>query len=102
MPRASLPLALAVALFAGCADAETEDDGIETWIDDTHVLVAPTVDEPEESEDICAYLPAEGPCALLCDPDALVEQYVPEHVCVVFACVLTNGKHVTAHACHRP
>ena len=57
---------------------------------------------PDEQEDICELLPTEGACSLLCDYDALVEQYVPPHTCVVFRCQLTNGEHVSAHACHPP
>jgi hypothetical protein len=92
---------LALALLAACVDVEGDaDDGVIVSAEDAHAQVAPALAGPEAPYDICTYLPESGPCALLCDRDALVAEYVPKNACVVFACELTNGESVTAHACH--
>lgn len=57
---------------------------------------------PYEHDDAEACEPPadEGPCSLLCDPDALVETYVPEGTCVHFLCTLGDGTRRNVGACH--
>lgn len=57
--------------------------------------------EPEEPGS-CEPPTDEGPCSLLCDPDALIETYVPEGTCVHFLCTLRDGTRRNIGACHWP
>ncbi len=67
-------------------------------IGDEHEASLHEADEPGTCEP-----PAdEGPCSLLCDPDALIETYVPEGTCVHFLCTLRDGTRRNIGACHLP
>ena len=68
--------------------------------DDGRATISSSVEMPD-GYDVCEHLPAEPPCSLICDRDALVE-YVPKSACAVFVCDLTDGQRVTVHACHPP
>jgi hypothetical protein len=105
--RAALLSALAL-VAAACVSspgdigtgADGSDDGSRALrADDARApLGAPM--EGENPPDVCAQLAdTEGPCALACDPDASVEDWVPAHTCVALVCPLTGGSHVTLHAC---
>ena len=51
-----------------------------------------------DTENVCDLVPAEGPCADLCDPEALAE-HIPEGTCVTFVCHLTDGRRVLTGGC---
>jgi hypothetical protein len=93
---------LALVLAASCVGDDGRDDE-PPLSDDGHasVSVSTSLATPLEHYDMCAHLPAEPPCSLICDHDALVE-YVPDSSCAVFVCVLTDGVQVSVHACHPP
>lgn len=61
---------------------------------------ASSSNDDDDGNDICDRLPADGPCALACDEGALAETYVPLGTCVAFACMLTDGRTISVHACH--
>ena len=67
-------------------------------IDDEHEASLHEPDEPGS----CEPPTDEGPCSLLCDPDALIETYVPEGTCVHFLCTLRDGTRRNIGACHWP
>ena len=54
----------------------------------------------EAPADLCAVLPESGPCALACDPDALVDRFVPQGTCVTFRCELTTGEVFQTGGCN--
>lgn len=96
------------AALAGCAEeASTTDE----WIPDGPTKpIRPTsrdfaVDERDIAPGRLAYdtscepLADDGPCSLLCDPDALLEQHVPEGTCVVFVCTLRDGTERSLGGC---
>ena len=97
-------LALIAALVgSGCATADDEPlDGLHPpqaeSADVTEALALPLSVE----EDLCDALPADGPCSLACDLDALTQEYVPAGTCAAFACTLTDGRMITLHACRLP
>ena len=105
MLRCSLALAIAMCASAcldgGTIDEPTSDGGL-TLADDTHAQITTELAIPDDSYNICDHLPDTAPCSLLCDRDALADQYVPENTCVVFVCTLTDGRAVSVHACHHP
>ena len=76
-------------------DTDTGSDGAQASLH--HPLVS-----PNEDEGICSALPDDGPCALLCDRDALLAAYVPLGSCVVLGCELTDGREIVAHFCNPP
>jgi hypothetical protein len=49
--------------------------------------------------DLCDLLPADGSCALLCDPGALAET-IPPGTCVDLLCQLTDGTSIRAGGCN--
>src|SRR5678816_4000176 len=57
---------------------------------------------PNADDEVCGLLPDDGPCALACDMDALVDQYVPAGTCVAFGCTLDDGREISVHACRLP
>jgi len=60
-------------------------------------LDAPAADQPAE---YCKYLPADGPCALACDPEVLIERFVPIGTCMILECQLTNGEPLNVGGCN--
>jgi hypothetical protein len=101
MPRIWLSIAMAIAGSA-CAGDDASTDDTDPSDDDGRASVTASVALPDADQDICGALPGTGPCSLLCDRDALVEQYVPANTCAVFVCELDDGRRVTMHACHPP
>lgn len=57
---------------------------------------------PNSDDAFCDELPADGPCALACDVDALAEEYVPAGTCAAFSCTLDDGREIGVHVCHPP
>lgn len=69
--------------------------------------MSPTGERPREEEvvadeggDVCAALPEEGPCSLACDPDALVDTFVPKGTCVTYRCELKSGQVFQTGGCN--
>lgn len=54
----------------------------------------------EAPADFCAELPSEGPCSLACDPDAMIDQYVPQGQCVTYRCELASGQVFRTGGCN--
>ena len=54
----------------------------------------------DEGTDFCGELPSEGPCSLACDPDALIDQYVPHGQCVTYRCELKSGEVFRTGGCN--
>ncbi|HEU0034898.1 MAG TPA: hypothetical protein VFQ53_29940 [Kofleriaceae bacterium] len=50
--------------------------------------------------DPCAVVATEGACTLVCDPDRLVEEYVPPGSCVTWLCELRDGGTRRVGGCH--
>jgi hypothetical protein len=93
---------LAIVLVLGaCVSGDETDAGEPHPADeDSHASITAAVGAPDDAPyDVCDHVPAEPPCSLICDPEALVE-YVPERSCAVFVCTLTDGQQVAVHACH--
>lgn len=95
----------AATIFGSGCVAIDEDRGFDVATVDARPIDAPyggdlTAAAAVEAGDICDSLPAEGPCALACDVDALAEQYVPAGACAAFSCTLTDGREIAVHACH--
>jgi hypothetical protein len=101
MPRSLLPLALAMCAHACTDDEEREPVDTPPMVDDEHGSVSTSIETPLEDYDPCAHLPADPPCSLICDREALAD-YVPVASCAVFLCTLSDGIQVTVHACHPP
>ena len=95
-------LAVALLMASACVGEDGNDvDDTAPVDDDGHTSISSSVAAPESAYDVCEHLPAEPPCSLICDHEAL-ENYVPESSCAVFVCVLTDGLQVSVHACHAP
>jgi hypothetical protein len=47
-----------------------------------------------------AQLPADGPCSLACDPEALAAAYIPHGECAVFLCTTDGGGEIRAGGCN--
>lgn len=84
-------IAALVLCGAACADSEPElpAPSEDVLPPESDAIVDP-VGEIRSAELCEVPADAEGACALVCDPDALVELYVPEGVCATFECVV-NG-----------
>ena len=96
---------LALALIVGSACVADDDDIADDppAIDDVRASISAAIaPSDDDGYNFCEHLPASGPCSLLCDRDALVDQYVPLHSCVVFVCDLDDGRRISVHACHPP
>jgi hypothetical protein len=52
---------------------------------------------PEDSR--CEPMADDGACALVCDPDALIEHYVPPGTCIHFVCTTRDGSSHHLGAC---
>ena len=81
------------ALVTGCTDdlAMDQRDLEVQPLDATDDAQPEAAAVAETGGDFCAELPSEGPCSLACDPDALIDQYVPHGQCVMYRCELTSG-----------
>jgi hypothetical protein len=99
LAQSSLVVAVCVA---SCATADIAPPDAQPPSKDESADVTLTVAGPPGDPDVCSLLPDEGPCALACDPDALIETYVPAGSCVAFACTLDNGQEIAVHACRGP
>ena len=95
-------LALVATICASACAVEEEDPigGPDPTIDESADVTQAYAPPPNGDDEICAELPADGPCALACDPGALAEEYVPAGVCAVFGCTLDDGREIHVHACH--
>jgi len=81
---------------AACAD-EAQDPTIPETPDIADVATAPG---EVRSAFICEPVETEGACALACDNDALIDQYVPEGVCMILECELVDGRTIPAGGCN--
>jgi Fe-S-cluster-containing hydrogenase component 2 len=98
--------AVALALCAhACAvggdDAFAPDGPEGPKADEDHPSISFSLETPDDGYNVCEHLPAQPPCSLICDRDALT-QYIPESSCAVFVCTLTDGREISVHACHYP
>lgn len=98
----ALRFALLVALAgSSCVSVDSEPiDGPGPSYQESADVTEAFASPPNETDELCDSLPDEGPCALACDIDALVDQYVPVGTCAAFACTLDDGREVSVHACH--
>ena len=87
-------------LGSACAAGDADTRHVAVTIDVPAIDETYAVDLQDAPDDICGRLPADGPCSLACDPDALGEQYVPKGACAAFSCTLTDGTQIAVHACH--
>ena len=92
----------AALLVCGAACAEsTADEAVPEPVVET---VDPAGANPQGhvwGAELCAVPPdAEGACALACDPEAVLEEYVEEGVCVLFECPLANGDITRVGGCN--
>ena len=95
-------LALCVHACAGGGDNVVAPDAAEPPKgDDRHPSISSSLETPVDDYDVCEHVPAQPPCSLICDREALT-QYIPESSCAVFVCTLTDGLQVTVHVCHYP
>jgi hypothetical protein len=109
-------LALLSTLLTACLDQPTELEQAGQPMADltianvTDSTVAPTpastgrnVSSFEQAidvkPDLCDLLPADGACALLCDPGALAET-IPPGTCADLLCQLTDGTSIRAGGCN--
>jgi hypothetical protein len=60
---------------------------------DSRELVETTPDAAEPAAPaLCEFVAVqEGPCSLACEPEALVEQFVPRGMCAMFDCAKRDG-----------
>ena len=95
------------AALAGCAGeppntdelAERPSDPIQIAMSDASNEAA-DVDARVLAEDArCEPMADDGPCSLVCDPDALVEHYVPSGTCIHFVCTARDGSSHHLGAC---
>ena len=99
--RSAWPIVAVLMFGSACATDDVEPHRAAISIDVPGIDEAYAVDLTDAPPDeICDRLPADGPCSLACDEDALAEQYVPAHACAAFACTLTDGTQIAVHACH--
>jgi hypothetical protein len=91
--------ALVLAL-AGCIDDGAIVDSPSS--DELAALSAERAVAGDDATDVCALLPDCGACSLACAPEQLVEQYVPDGTCAVFACELTDGRLLHVSVCNPP
>lgn len=88
-----------VALLCGSACLVPDDaaSDVSTPGEGAHIVVTAGMDA--DDDDVCALLPACGPCSVACDAAALAD-YIPPGTCAAFVCELTDGRRMTFHACH--
>lgn len=106
MKSRSLTAMLVGAALSGCTDEVSNVRSplpIDDIVQDANVDVAMEHDVASaDRTETCEPAADEGPCSLLCDPDALIETYVPEGTCVHFLCTLRDGTRRSIGACHWP
>ena len=105
-PRCLLAMLVGAAL-TGCAGEHQNMD--EDWDRPTKPIEAAVSDDASEDVDVepavlsederCEPMAEEGACALVCDPDALLERYVPEGTCIHFVCPTADGERHHMGAC---
>jgi hypothetical protein len=90
---------LMFAALAACADDAVPD---EPDVPDNPNIADPETDATLYSGTLCEISPQtnQGPCLLACDPEALVDQWVPEGTCVAFECPLANGTTIRVGGCN--
>lgn len=101
-----LKLITLVAIFSTAAC--TTDDGLagegagDEGLAETGALEGSLTERARvnRADDYCAQLPADGACSLACDPEALVEQYVPKGTCVLITCTLDTGETFNTGGCN--
>lgn len=65
-----------------------------------HAIDTPEAEPREAAEAVrCEPMSDEGPCSLVCDRDALLDQYVPAGTCIHFACTAHDGTRHHLGAC---
>jgi hypothetical protein len=105
MMRAAL-----VVLVAGCVGdvqaldepAPIEPDKPSAGEDDDPVPAMPTTPtgQVRSTGPACLVAPGQaGACALACDPEELVAQFVPEGTCTLFECELVDGTRARFGGC---
>lgn len=86
------------------ADADGETDAVPCPTPapgfSPHDAVAKQEVLDEAPADYCAELPSDGPCSLACDPDAMIDQYVPHGQCVTYRCELKSGQVFRTGGCN--
>jgi len=95
------------AALAGCAGEPTNMDEL-TERPFKPIEVA-MIDDGSDEADVdarvlaedarCEPMAEDGPCALICDPDALLEHYVPAGTCIHFVCTTRDGARHHMGAC---
>lgn len=99
--RSAWPIVGILIFGSACATNDGDDVPAGVTIDIPAIDETYAIDlEVPAPDDICSRLPADGPCALACDPEALAEQFVPAGACAAFSCTLTDGAQIAVHACH--
>ncbi|MBA3391948.1 MAG: hypothetical protein H0T89_04850 [Deltaproteobacteria bacterium] len=92
----------ALLVCAACVDSDTDAEVPSPIEPDKPGGTDPTEPELDEldatrsirsaSPDICEPDPeAVGACALACDPQAVIDNFVPVGVCAIFECKLADG-----------
>ena len=86
---------LVAMLVAACGnDVGTDEPGVP---DD---LATPS-DSTVFAGPLCEFSSVgEGPCSLACDPDALIDQYVPPGTCIAFECPHLDGSTTRVGGCN--
>jgi hypothetical protein len=105
-PRCVLTAIVGAAL-TGCADEpQNLDEGsdrpmkpIEAAIFDPAPGGAKIQPRAAAEDARCEPMADDGACALVCDPDELLERYVPEGTCIHFVCTTRDGASHHMGAC---
>lgn len=95
----------AALLLCGAACADSSDEPVpDTPVEEDG---DPTVTDPDPEGFAAQGAPfcevpadAEGACALACDADAVIEQYVPEGTCTIFECPHADGSSIRTGGCN--
>jgi hypothetical protein len=97
MTRAILVLSLASA----CMDGESGREDPRPIVPDK-----PGSTDVDMQSDVlraanrCNVIETDGPCALACTPDALLEEFVPEGTCIIYDCTLEDGSPLRVGGCN--
>ena len=93
-------LAAGIVALSLAACAVDDQDHLSIVVEETPVGTRSEAAVPVD-ERICDLLPddPQAVCTYACDPDALTD-FVPEGLCVKFACELTTGETILVSACH--
>lgn len=85
--------------LTGCLSSPTtEDIATEATPDEVRAAVAELA-ALEQDDGACPIVADEGPCAVACDHDALLE-YVQKGTCTIFRCELADGTTAFAGTCN--